>query len=185
MTAPAPSQFDQIGFGVSAFVEVLKNVCEIAAIAAGGFWTYFNFFKGRTYESRLECEVDGSIDARSGRSLLKVVVKARNVGLSKVVIEHEATVLQLHSAVAMHASPPWPCQISWGDKPVAVFDVFKDQDLIEPSEPIEDQLLAELPDDKAPAYKLTLKVLSKKEFWTAKTIVQGSEKHRTTGGTCG
>ena len=47
MTAPSPSQFDQVGFGVSAFVEVLKNACEIAAIAAGGIWTYFNFFKGR------------------------------------------------------------------------------------------------------------------------------------------
>ncbi len=62
MTAPLPSQFDQIGFGVGAFIEVLKNVCEIAAITIGGIWTYFNFFKGRTYKPRLECEVDGSVE---------------------------------------------------------------------------------------------------------------------------
>ena len=77
MSVTPPSQFDQIGFGVSAFVEMLKNVCEIAAIGVGAIWTYFNFFKGRTYKSRLECEVDGSLEASSGRLLLKVVVTAK------------------------------------------------------------------------------------------------------------
>ncbi|MGB9237044.1 MAG: hypothetical protein WCC04_21760 [Terriglobales bacterium] len=185
MTAPPASQFDQAAFGVAAFVELLKNGFEIAAIIVGGIWTYFNYFKGRTYRLRLECEVEGSIETQSGRSLLKVVVRTKNVGLSKVPIGHEGTILQLHSAVATTTSPSWPCQVMWSDEPTAVFDVFKDHDSVEPSEPIEDQVLAELPDDEAPAYKLTLKVLSKKLFWTAKTIVQGSAKHRTKGGICG
>jgi hypothetical protein len=185
MTAPPPSQFDQVAFGVGACVEVLKNIFEIAAIIMGGIWTYFNFFKGRTYRSRLECEVEGSIETHSSRSLLKVDVRIKNVGLSKVPIGHEGTILQLHSAVAMTTSPSWPCQVIWSDEPTAVFDVFKDHDSVEPSEPIEDQVLAELPDDAARAYKLTLKVLSKNLFWTAKTIVQGSAKHRIKGGTCG
>jgi len=185
MTAPPPSQFDQVAFSVAACVEVLKNGFEIAAIIMGGIWTYFNFFKGRTYRSRLECEVEGSIETHSGRSLLKVVVRAKNVGLSKVLIGHEGTVLQLYSALATSSSPSWPCEAIWSDEPTAVFDVFKDHDSVEPSEPIEDQVLAELPDDEVPAYKLTLKVLSEKLFWTAKTIVQGSAKHRIKGGICG
>jgi len=176
-----PSQFDQIAFGVSAFVEVLKNVCEIIAIVAGAIWTYFNFFKGRTYRSRLECEVDGSIESHSGRVHLRVVVKAKNVGLSKLLVEQKGTILQLQPAVAQTSAPSWPCQVTWSDKP-AVFDVFTDHAWIEPSEPIEDQVLVELPDDNAPAYKLTLKVLSKKISWTARNIVQGPITNRTTGG---
>jgi hypothetical protein len=176
-----PSQFDQAAFGISAFVEVLKNVFEILAIATGAIWTYFNFFKGRTYRPRLECRADGSVETHSGRSLLKVVVKAKNVGLSKVSIEQRGTILQVYPAVTQSSTPASPCQIVWSDKP-AVFDVFKDHAWVEPSEPVEDQILIELPDDKAPAYKLTLKVLSKNISWTARNIVSGSEEHRIKGG---
>jgi hypothetical protein len=179
---PQPSEFDQVGFGISAFVELLKNVFEIAAIGAGAIWTYFNFFKGRTYRPRLECKVDGSVETHSGRSLMKVVVRAKNVGLSKVSIEQRGTILQVYPAVTQGSSPSFPCQVMWGDKP-AVFDVFKDHAWVEPSEPVEDQVLIELPDNKAPAYKLNLKVLSKKISWTARNIVSSSEKRRTNGGT--
>ncbi len=105
MSGLPPSQFDQIGFGVSAFVETLKNAFEIAAIVVGALWTYFNFFKGRTYRSRLECEVDGTVETRAGRLLLKVVVRAKNVGLSRVLVGQEGTILQLHSAVMYYTSP--------------------------------------------------------------------------------
>ena len=178
----APSQSDQVGFGIAAFIEVLKDVFEIAAIAMGGVWTYFNFFKGRTYKSRLECEVHGSVETHSGQPWLKVVMKTKNVGLSKVPIERSGTFLQLHSAIAPRTCPPWPCQATWNQAP-AVWGVFKDHDWLEPSEPIEDQMLIELPDDKAPAYSLTLKVLSGKLWWTATNIVRASDKHGVPGGT--
>jgi hypothetical protein len=182
--APQPSQFDQVGFGISAFIEVLKNAFEIAAISAGGIWTYFNFFKGRTYKPRLECEVGGSVEIHSGRPLMKVIVRAKNVGLSRVSIEQSGTILQVYPAVTQSSIPSFPCQTIWSDTP-AVFDVFKDHAWIEPSEPVEDQVLIELPDNKTPAYKLNLKILSKKISWTARNIVGGSEEHRTKGGTHG
>ncbi len=109
-------------------------------------------------------------------------MKTKNVGLSKVSIEKRGTVLQLHSAAPPKARPPWPCKATWsGD--AAVWDVFIDHEGIEPSEPIEDQVLVELPDDKAPAYRLTLKVMSGGIWWTVTKIVGTSEKHRITGGT--
>jgi hypothetical protein len=175
MTMPPPSQFDQVGFGVSAFVEVLKDFVETLAIIVGGFWTYLNYFKGRTYRSRLECNVEPSIVTHPPRSMLKVVVKVKNVGLSKVSIQQEGTALQLHRALTPKASPPWPCQAMWENDP-ALFDVFKEHTSVEPSEPIEDQVLVELPRDKASAYKLTLTVRSGKEFWTAKSIVQATRE---------
>jgi hypothetical protein len=177
-----PSQFDQIAFGTAAFVEVLKNVCEIAAIGTGAIWTYYNFFKGRTYKPRLECGVYGTVEAHSGRLFLKVVVKAKNVGLSRVLIEQSGTALLLYAAEIPNASP-WPLQTIWSGSPAA-FEVFKDHAWAEPSEPVEDQMLIELPDDRAPAYKLILKVLSKKITWTAKNIVGGSEENRIIGGLC-
>jgi hypothetical protein len=184
MSVTPPSQFDQIGFGVSAFVEMLKNVCEIAAIGVGAIWTYFNFFKGRTYKSRLECEVDGSLEASSGRLLLKVVVTAKNVGLSRVLVSQEGTILQLHPAVIYYTSPSWPCQIRWTDQP-AVFDVFTEHPWIESSEPIQDQVLVELPDNGTLAYRLTLKVCDRKTTWTATNIVQRSNQTRIEGGNRG
>ncbi|MGA7967719.1 MAG: hypothetical protein WB983_03735 [Terriglobales bacterium] len=181
MPTPSPSQFDQVAFGMGAFVEVVKNLCEITAIAMGGIWTYFNFFKGRTYKSRLECEVNGTVEIHSGQSWLKIVMKTKNVGRSKVPIGREGTVLQVQSAVVARTPPRWPMQANWREGP-AVWGVFGDHDWLEPSEPIEDHLLIELPDDKTPAYRLTLRVLSGNLWWTATNVVQSSEKNLMKGG---
>src|ERR1039458_174158 len=105
MTVPTPSQFDQVGFGVSAFVDVLKNFFETVAIIIGGIWTYLNYFRGRTYRSRLECGIEPSIVTHAPQSLLKIVVKVKNVGLAKVSIEQKGTALQLHRAVTPKISP--------------------------------------------------------------------------------
>jgi hypothetical protein len=172
MQVPPLSKFDEICFGVSAFVELVKNILEIIAIVAGGIWTYFNFFKGRTYRPRLECSVDGSVEESSGQRFLKVVVRAKNVGLSKVPIEQKGTILQLYEAIPPSSNPESPFQATWNDSP-AVFDVFKEHAWIEPSEPVEDHVLIELPNNNAPAYKLNLKVLSKKISWTARNIIRG------------
>lgn len=177
MEVPPASEFDQIGFGISAFVELVKNIFEVVAIGAGGIWTYFNFFKGRTYRPRLECSVDGSVEEHSGQRFLKVIVRAKNVGLSKVPIEQKGTILQLYESVLSSSSPQFPFQATWADSP-AVFDVFKEHAWVEPSEPVEDHVLIELPRNGVPAYKLNLKVLSKKISWTARNVVYGSERRQ-------
>jgi len=177
MIALPPSQFDQTGCGVKEFADVLKSSAEIGAILVGGFWTYINYFRGRTHRSRLECKVDGSIIQHAPRSLLKVVAKIRNVGLARVSIQKEGTALHIRSALTPNASPQVPCQAIWNEEP-AVFDVFKDHTDIEPSEPIEDHVLVELPGAEASAYRLTLTVCSKKgllkkgQIWTATSILE-------------
>jgi hypothetical protein len=176
----APPQVDQVGFGISAIVEVIRNGCEIGAIIIGGAWTYYKFFKGRTYKPRLQCEVHGSIEAHSGQSLLKITINAKNVGLSKVLFDKRATVLQLYPGLPIETSPSQPFSLGWSDHP-AVFDVFTEHAAIEPTESIQDQVLVELPDDKAPAYKLVLRVLCGGTWWADKDIVLASEQHRTGG----
>ncbi|HTR23638.1 MAG TPA: hypothetical protein VMI10_06605 [Terriglobales bacterium] len=130
--------------------------------------------------------MDGSIIPCASHSVLKVVAKVRNVGLSRVSIQKKGTALHLHSALTPSASPPTPCQTIWNEEP-AVFEVFKDDTDIEPSEPIEDHVLVELPMVEAPAYKLALTVCSKKgllkkaRFWTATSILEVQDDLGTGG----
>jgi hypothetical protein len=126
--------------------------------------------RGRTYRARLECSVEGAIIG-SPRPLLRIVVKLKNVGLSKVAIKQEGTILQLHRAVTPEKGPPWPCRAMRDNQP-AVFDVFRENSHVEPSEPVEDLVLVQLPQDRASAYTLILRVSSGKQVWIAKNVVQ-------------
>ena len=75
--------------------EILKNVATIIAIGAGAVWAYFNFFKGRTYRSRLEPKVSGKVISRNGASYLIVTAQLKNVGLSDVRIDQKGSALRV------------------------------------------------------------------------------------------
>jgi hypothetical protein len=75
----------------SHWVEIAKNTCEILAIFGGAAWTYLNYFRGRVYKPRLECSVEASPEKHSGHAFLRVVVRIRNIGLSRVSIQQEGT----------------------------------------------------------------------------------------------
>jgi hypothetical protein len=94
----------------SRWVETAKSLCEILAIFAGGAWTYLNYFRGRLHKRRLECSVEASVEKHSGRSFLKVVVRMRNIGLSKVPIQQTGTALLIYSVdnARSHSNVPEP-----------------------------------------------------------------------------
>ena len=158
----------------SNWVEMVKNVCEILAILVGAAWTYLNYFRGRTYKPRLECSVDASIERLSGHSFLRTVVRVRNIGLSRVPIQQRGTALLIYSVDVKDRTPSFPGQVRWKE-PVAAFDVFAGEKWVEPSEPIAESFLVALPHSDALAYKVTLKVVSGKIWWTAETIVGDTE----------
>ena len=68
--------------------------------------------------------------------------------------------------------PAFPIQVQWGGKPVAGFEVFAGQKWAEPSEPIAESLLVALPRADGHIYRLALKVVSVRIWWTAETIVE-------------
>lgn len=107
----------------SHWVETAKNPCEIAAIFGGAAWTYLNYFRGRTYNPRLECSVEASTAMSSGHTFLRVVVKVRNIGLSKVPLEQKGTALLIYSANLQDRPSSFLRQVDWSE-PVAAFDVF-------------------------------------------------------------
>src|SRR2546429_3204710 len=75
--------------------DVLKNVATIIAFGAGAVWAYFNFFKGRTYRSRLEPKVSGKLISRNGANYLIVTAQLKNVGLSDVRIDQKGSALRV------------------------------------------------------------------------------------------
>ena len=82
---------------IGQWVEIVKSLFEILAICVGALWTYFNYFSGRTYKPRLECSADTTLAKRSGHTFLSVVVRVKNIGLSKVPIEQKGTALLVFS----------------------------------------------------------------------------------------
>jgi hypothetical protein len=155
---------------ISHWVETAKNGFEILAILVGAAWTYLNYFRGRTYKPRLECSVDASIEKRSGHSFLQVAVKIRNIGSSRVPIEPKGTALLIYSVIMQGRVPSFPSQVRW-DGPVAAFGVFSGRKWVESSETIAEAFMVTLPHGDALTYKVTLKVVSGKIWWTAENIV--------------
>jgi hypothetical protein len=154
----------------SHWVETVKNLCEILAIFGGAAWTYLNYFRGRTYNPRLECSIDASVEKHSGHSFLTTVVRVKNIGLSKVPIDQKGTALLIYSADLEDRAPSFPSQLRWNE-PVAAFDVFAGQRWVEPAESIAESLMVDLPHGGTFTYKIALKVVSGEIWWTAESIV--------------
>ena len=147
-------------------VETTKNIAEIGAIFGGAIWTYKNYFQGRIYKPRLEC----SVEEHSGHSFLQVAARIRNIGLSKVRIEQKGTALLLYSVSLQGQSPSFPSQVRWNE-PVAAFGVFSGRKWVESSESITEAWMVALPHGQALTYKVALKVVSGKIWWTAEKVV--------------
>jgi hypothetical protein len=145
-------------------VDIAQKLFTIAAIIVGGVWTYFHFFKGRTFKMRLEPSVSSVITTSDGTNHLIVSISLRNVGLSKVEIEQKGSVLQVLS----YEAPIRMTSIesaSWKD--LKVFPVFESQEWIEPGELVEEQRLLVTPDGTYKAFRLQLRIVSKGSTWNA------------------
>jgi hypothetical protein len=103
--------------------------------------------------------VEASIEKHSGHSFLQVVVKTRNIGLSRVPIEQKGTALLIYSVSMEGRTTSFPSQVQWGD-PVAAFGVFAGNKWVESSESLAETLIVALPHGNVSTYKAALKVVS-------------------------
>jgi hypothetical protein len=150
------------------FFDVLQNVVTIIAIAAGGVWGYFNFFKGRTYRPRLEPKVSGKLISQKGVHYLIVTAQLKNVGLSEVKIDQEGSGLRVFAYdVVEHTSKARSVQQSR----LITLPIFKDHGWIEPGELIEDQRLVVIPDIEYVALQMSLRLVSNKIAWNSAAII--------------
>jgi hypothetical protein len=157
-----------------------ETFAKVCAIVVGGLAAYWKFFKGKTFHPRLEPSVTAKqLVDESGRIYLAVVCKAKNVGLSRININHRASSLRLVCPEASLTADI--AEIRWASKALLAVDVFQSHKWIEGAESIDDEHLFVLPDHLSLAYKVELRVTRQKRFrwipransWAQHTIVEG------------
>jgi hypothetical protein len=72
-----------------------EKIARIGAYLIGGFWVILNYRRGRTHRSRLEPTVGGEVRQVGTTLTLRIWVRVKNVGLSKVDIHQEGSGLRI------------------------------------------------------------------------------------------
>lgn len=154
------------------FTDAVVNVIQALALIAGGVWAYFKFAKGRTFRERLIATVSGKFVSIGGSVFLSVATQIKNVGLSRITIDQEASSLIIFECIPSKAGQI----LSVRNIRITSFQVFGDKDrYIEPNENVERQHLIALPSVSRIGYQLEFVVLTISGCaWRAMTIVDRS-----------
>jgi hypothetical protein len=79
-------------------VETSLNTVQILAIVTAAVWTYYHFIKGRTFHSRLNLDLTlEAIPSELERTFLKIGIRAKNVGPSRITFSNDESVLYVMS----------------------------------------------------------------------------------------
>jgi hypothetical protein len=143
------------------FLENFETVLRILAIIIGAFVAYYKWFRGRIYRPRLESSVSGRVQREGGKAFLAATIRVKNVGFSDFEFDHDNSGLrllgyQLPSDVAKARSAEWETHGAW--------PVLESHGWIESGEIIEEPYVLALPSSDGQAYRLELKVVSKKKY---------------------
>jgi len=154
----SPTKFD-------LFLDYAEKVLKVLAYLVGGTWVYFNYFKGRTHQPRLEVKVALLKINDQKPGLLRVVAQAKNVGLSKVELSEKGTAVLIQGHDASSAVMDW--------KHLHAYPIFTERHhWIEPGVTIEDQLLVSVDATTYDAFRaeLSLNSASGKITWNVISI---------------
>lgn len=149
----------------------IQSIVTVLAIAVGGLWTYFNYFRGRVYRPRLEPKIMGRLVCKQGVTYLSVIAQLKNIGLSKIAIEQKGSGI-IVSTFDTNAASGAVNKIEWND--LEVFPVFETHHWIEPGETIEDQQLFALSSCNEVAIRLRLRLVFGGIEWNLDAIVDQS-----------
>ena len=160
-------------FGTSLvdWSQIASNLLTAAALIVGGFWTYFNFFRGRVYGHRLDLTVTGQyLEAGEGR-YLTIQVTAKNIGLSRFVLKDDASVLRISSSPAgAYLKDRGTYRAYFVHE--ASFAVLKDTSWIDAGETVGDQRVLAVPEDNGGLWEVELVVVSMTEIgWKARAVI--------------
>lgn len=149
----------------------IQSIVTVLAIAVGGLWTYFNYFRGRVYRPRLEPKIMGKLVCKQGVTYLSVIAQVKNIGLSKIAVEQTGSAI-IVSTFDPKAASGAVDKIKWND--LKAFPVFETHHWIEPGETIEDQQLFVLSSCNEVAIRLRLRLVFSKIEWNLDAIVEQS-----------
>jgi hypothetical protein len=138
-------------FGTGAFKDVTAGVQSIitaGAVVIGGCWTYFKFFRGRTFQPRLEVALAGEWSRLGTADVLQVRVTVTNIGASMVALNQFGTGLEIGFPADVQDRDEiiWDKVLRQGVAPPAArnFQVLTEHEWIEPAETIFEDLLLNL-----------------------------------------
>jgi hypothetical protein len=149
-------------------LDVASKLLTALAIVVGGGWVLFNYFAGRTHRPRLQLRVSGERVVRDGLGYLLVRTELSNVGLARVELVSDGctTTIYAHElprATEFVMEPQWV--------KLAAFELFRNQQWVEPSGLLIDQQLIALPGLSGRFLKAWAHVESKKVAWNAETVI--------------
>lgn len=151
------------------FIDALKSLAEVTAIAIGGIWAYYRFFKERTHEESLDLIVSGNLRLIGNTTYLTAVASIKNVGLSDVGINRQGSGLR----VVKYESETGESEVhTVVDQSLATFAVFENDQYIEPKESIQNQRLVAIPEGVNIGLRLELYIQSEDGYtWDTSSIV--------------
>jgi hypothetical protein len=143
-------------------LDIADKLIKLAAVLLGGVWTYWNYRKSRTYQQKLELEVVGTVFTR-GDLYCDVKLTVKNIGNTRHNVEHEGTFCELS---VVHAD--------LSEESLELFDVFTEEDSLEPGESMKDALYWSVPAaaDSIVWVKLTLRVVSNGVQWSSTDLIR-------------
>jgi len=149
-------------------LDITSKFLTSLAVLLGAGWVLFNYFAGRTHRPRLQLRVSGERVLRDGLEYLLVRAELSNVGLARVKLVNKGCVTTVF-AHELPDPPPIVMKPKWRDP--AEFDLFKDQQWVEPSGLLVDQQVIALPGLKTKFVKIWAHVESKRVAWNAESVI--------------
>jgi hypothetical protein len=148
-------------------LETISKLLTDIAIVFGGGWVLYNYLSGRTHKARVQLRISGERIFRDGREYLLVRTELSNVGLARVKLQKGCT-----TTVFAHALPrkaEFVMEPSWEE--LSAFDLFQNQQWVEPSGLLTDQQLIAVPGFSGKFLKVWAHVASKNVVWNAEAVI--------------
>lgn len=121
--------------------DIVSSLATAAGIVLGGLWAYFKFIRGRTFASRAELTVAGSMfNGPSGRAV-KAIVSVKNTGLTKIALQSDGKIVRLDGVPQseLSAAASGQANISWQE--LMLTAILEDHEWIEAQETVTDEVL--------------------------------------------
>ena len=152
--------------------DTLAKAAQVLAIIVGGWWGYFKFIKGRTYQESLIPKVSGKLTTIDSQTYLIANIRVQNVGQSVIEFAPDASSLKVFGYRKQTPSEIMPVS----DIKLAQF-VALDTLSIEPNEIIERTRFISIPIEVRLGLRLELQIISKhrkKYSWITSSLIEKS-----------
>ena len=154
-------------------IGIAQKILTIIGIIVGAIWTYFHYFRGRTYRPRLETSITGELLKENKNLLLVAKIRIKNVGLSKIDIKQNGSGMRVSALEKKSSVKKIQKYEGVGLKTISIFNSHS---WIEPGETIDDVYTLILPDNDYFGLKLDVRLITKKIAWRFSSVVHFSEK---------